>query len=265
MGKSGGAMERLLGIMEKLRGPGGCPWDREQTHESLKSGLIEEAYEVIDAIESGNASELEEELGDLLLQVVFHSQLGAEEGCFGFPDVANGVSDKLVRRHPHVFGGLEVSGADEVLQNWDAIKKAEKKGEGDAPASIVAGIPKHLPALQKAHQVQKRAARAGFDWNHIDDVFEKLHEEIDELKEAIARNHEEDIRDELGDLLFSAVNVSRFLGHNPEELLNRNIKKFIRRFQRVEEKVHATGKDFKAFTLKELDVFWDEAKRECEA
>lgn len=262
MAEAGEALERLLGVMKKLRAPDGCPWDREQTHESLKSGLIEEAYEVIDAIESGNRSDLEEELGDLLLQIVFHSQLGEEEGCFGFSDVADGVSDKLVRRHPHVFGEVRVSGTDEVLQNWDAIKKAEKQGKGGVPASIVAGIPKHLPALQKAHQVQKRAARAGFDWDNIDDVFDKLHEEIEEVKEAIGRNHEEDIRDELGDLLFSAVNVCRFLGYNPEELLNHNIKKFVRRFQCVEEKVHATGKQFKAFTLEELDVFWNEAKRE---
>jgi tetrapyrrole methylase family protein/MazG family protein len=228
----------------------------------LKSDLIEEAYEVIDAIESGNISDLEEELGDLLLQVVFHSQICSEDGHFEFSDVANGISDKLVRRHPHVFGEVQVSGSGEVLQNWDAIKKAEKQGEGDQPSSIVAGIPKHLPALQKAHQIQKRAARAGFDWEHIDDVFDKLHEEIEEVKEAISRNHEDDIRDELGDLLFSVVNVSRFLGHNPEELLNHNIKKFIRRFQSVEEKVHATGKGFKAFTLVELDTFWNEAKAE---
>ncbi|MEA2068460.1 MAG: nucleoside triphosphate pyrophosphohydrolase [Verrucomicrobiota bacterium] len=261
MNKAGESMERLLGVMRKLRAPDGCPWDREQTNESLKSDLIEEAYEVIDAIESGNASDLEEELGDLLLQVVFHSQICSEDGHFGFPDVANGISDKLVRRHPHVFGEVQVSGSGEVLQNWDAIKKAEKR-EGNKPSSIVAGIPKHLPALQKAHQIQKRAARAGFDWEHIDDVFDKLHEEIEEVKEAIGRNHDGDIRDELGDLLFSVVNVSRFLGHNPEELLNQNIKKFVRRFQRVEEKVHATGREFKAFGLDELDAFWDEAKLE---
>ena len=167
-----------------------------------------------------------------------------------------------MRRHPHVFGEVKVSDTEEVLKNWDAIKKTEKQGEGDAPRSIISGIPKHLPALQKAHQIQKRAARAGFDWAHIDDVFAKLHEEIDEVKEAISRNHESDIRDELGDLLFSVVNVSRFLGHNPEELLNQNIKKFTGRFQRVEDKVHASGKDFKEFSVEELDVFWDEVKKE---
>jgi len=259
MAKPGEALERLLGIIKKLRGPGGCPWDREQTLESMKSELIEEAYEVIDAIESGDCSNLEEELGDLLLQIVFQSQICEENGHFEFSDVATAIADKLERRHPHVFGDVEVSGAGEVLQNWDAIKKVEKQ-EGDQLVSIVSGIPKHLPALQKAHQVQKRAARAGFDWNHIDDVLDKLHEEIAEVKEAINRNHEEDIRDELGDLLFSVVNVSRFLGHNPEELLNHNIKKFIRRFQVVEEKVNAAGLDFGECTLDELDVFWNEAK-----
>ncbi len=261
MAKAGESIERLLDIMRKLRGPDGCPWDREQTNESLKSDLVEEAYEVIDAIECGEASALQEELGDLLLQVVFHAQICSESGKFEFSNVAEGIADKLVRRHPHVFGEVEVSGAGEVLQNWDAIKKAEKQ-KGDKPASIVAGIPRHLPALQKAYQVQKRAARAGFDWAHIDDVFDKLHEEMDELKEAIRRQHEPDIREELGDLLFSVVNVSRFLGHNPEELLDQNIKKFIRRFQRVEELVHAAGRPFKSFSLEELDAFWDKAKRE---
>ncbi len=261
MAKAGEAMERLLEVMRRLRAPDGCPWDREQTHETLKSDLVEEAYEVIDAIESGEVSQLEEELGDLLLQVVFHSQISTENGHFEFSDVADAIIEKLERRHPHVFGNVEVSGSGEVLQNWDAIKKAEKQGDGK-PASIVSGIPKHLPALQKAHQIQKRAARAGFDWAHIDDVFAKLHEEIDELKEAISREHEPDIRDELGDLLFSVVNVSRFLGHNPEELLNHNVKKFVRRFERVEDQVHATGKGFKEFSLEELDAFWEEAKSE---
>jgi MazG family protein len=261
MAKPGEAIERLLGVMKKLRGPDGCPWDREQTLDSLKSDLIEEAYEVIDAIESGNVSHLEEELGDLLLQVVFQSQICEEDGHFEFSDVATAIADKLERRHPHVFGEVTVADSGEVLQNWDAIKKAEK-GKGDQPASIVSGIPKHLPALQKAHQIQKRAARAGFDWNHINDVLDKLHEEIGELKDAINRGHDEDIRGELGDLLFSVVNVSRYLGQNPEELLNHNIKKFVRRFQVVEAKVHATGKEFKEFSLTELDVFWDEAKAE---
>jgi tetrapyrrole methylase family protein/MazG family protein len=260
MTKAGESIERLLNVMRKLRAPDGCPWDQEQTHESLKSDLIEEAYEVIDAIESGSSSDLEEELGDLLLQVVFHSQISAEAGEFEFDAVANGISDKLIRRHPHVFGEVQVADASEVLQNWDAIKKSEKQGEGESPKSIVAGIPRHLPALQKAHQIQKRAARAGFDWDNIDDVFAKLHEEIDEVKDAIQRKHEEDIRDEIGDLLFSVVNVSRYLGHNPEELLNQNIKKFVARFQYVEERVHATGREFKEFSLEELDRFWDDAK-----
>ena len=223
--------------------------------------MIEEAYEVIDAIESGDCSSLEEELGDLLLQIVMQSRICEENGHFAFSDVATAIADKLERRHPHVFGETEVSDAGEVLQNWDAIKKAEKQAQGKS-ASIVAGIPRHLPALQKAHQVQKRAARAGFDWEHIDDVLDKLHEEIAEVKEAISRNHEADIRNELGDLLFSVVNVSRFLGHNPEELLNENIRKFVRRFEAVEQRVQASGREFKDFTLDELDRFWEEVKAE---
>ncbi len=259
MSKNSDAIERLLDVMRKLRAPDGCPWDREQTHESIKGDLIEEAYEVLDAIESGDASLLEEELGDLLLQVVFHSQIGVEAGEFEFHQVADGISEKLIRRHPHVFGEVTVSGSGEVLQNWDAIKKQEKR-DADKKVSIVSGIPKHLPALQKAHQVQKRAARAGFDWEKIEDVFDKLHEEIDELKEAIESGEEDEIRGELGDLLFSAVNVSRYLGHNPEEVLRHNIDKFVGRFQFVEDRVHAGGCDFPDYTLEELDAFWEEAK-----
>ncbi|MDZ8117485.1 nucleoside triphosphate pyrophosphohydrolase [Pontiella agarivorans] len=260
MSKNAESIERLLDVMRTLRAPDGCPWDREQTHESIKGDLIEEAYEVLDAIESGDASMLEEELGDLLLQVVFHSQIAAEDGEFEFHQVADGISDKLIRRHPHVFDEVIVSDSGEVLKNWDAIKKQEKK-DANKKVSIVSGIPKHLPALQKAHQVQKRAARAGFDWDKIEDVFDKLHEEIEELKEAIASENEAEIRDELGDLLFSVVNVSRYLGHNPEEILRHNIDKFVSRFQYVEDRVHESGRDFPEYTLEELDAFWNEAKR----
>lgn len=259
MSKNSEALEQLLDVMRKLRAPDGCPWDREQTHESIKGDLIEEAYEVLDAIESGDPSVLEEELGDLLLQVVFHSQIAVEAGEFEFHQVADGISEKLIRRHPHVFGEVTVADSGEVLQNWDAIKKQEKR-DADKTVSIVSGIPKHLPALQKAHQVQKRAARAGFDWEKIEDVFDKLHEEIDELKEAIAEENEDEIRAELGDLLFSVVNVSRYLGHNPEEVLRHNIDKFVGRFQYVEDRVHENDQDFSDFTLKQLDGFWDEAK-----
>lgn len=260
MSKNAESIVRLLDVMRTLRAPDGCPWDREQTHESIKGDLIEEAYEVLDAIESGDPSVLREELGDLLLQVVFHSQIAVEAGTFEFHQVADGISDKLIRRHPHVFGEVTVNDAGEVLQNWDAIKKQEKR-DAEEEVSIVSGIPKHLPALQKAHQVQKRAARAGFDWEKIEDVFDKLHEEIEELKEAIVSENEDEIRGELGDLLFSVVNVSRYLGHNPEEILRHNIDKFVARFQYVEDRVHESDRDFPDYTLEELDAFWNEAKR----
>jgi MazG family protein len=258
--ESKSSIGRLAEIVERLRAPDGCPWDREQTLESVKSGVIEEAYEVLDAIDSGDRSALKEELGDLLLQVVFQSRICEEEGAFTLDDVAETVSEKLVRRHPHVFGEVEVSGTDEVLRNWDAIKKAEKKDEQGAPASVVEGIPNHLPALLKAYQVQKRAARAGFDWEKTADVLDKLQEEVDELREAVEHGDDAHIQEELGDLLFSVVNLSRHLGHDPEELLRRNIRKFIRRFQQVEQAVHASGRPFEDFSLEELDGFWAAVK-----
>ena len=260
-GSEGKAVERLTEIVRTLRGPGGCPWDREQTLESLRPNLIEEAYELIDAIDSGDRSALREELGDVLLQVVFQSRLCEEEGAFGLAEVADGVVEKLVRRHPHVFGETEVSGSEEVLRNWDAIKRREKQGEGEAPASVLAGVPRHLPALMKAAQVQKRAARSGFDWARAEDVTEKLREEVGELCEAVASGREDAVREELGDLLFSAVNVARFLGHDPEELLNRNVEKFSRRFRFVEERTREAGRPMSDFSLEELDGFWEEAKR----
>jgi len=252
-------MDRLREIMRRLRGPDGCPWDREQTLESLKSNLIEETYEVVDALESGDREELCGELGDLLLQVVFQSQICEENGDFTFDDVAAGIADKLVRRHPHVFGDVQARTSGEVLKNWEKIKKTETVSE--KPRSLVEGIPRHLPALAKAHLVQKRVARAGFEWDEISGVVSKLEEELAEVKEAMALKDAAAIREELGDLLFSTVNLSRYLGHEPEELLNENIAKFMRRFQALEDLLHADGREMEHCSLAELEAVWVEVKR----
>jgi tetrapyrrole methylase family protein/MazG family protein len=251
-------IDRLLDIMRQLRAPDGCPWDREQTLDSLKSNLIEETYEVIDAIESGDRDELRGELGDLLLQVVFQAQICDEAGQFAFDDIVNGIADKLVRRHPHVFGDVQAATSGEVLQNWEKIKKTEKGG--DTPRSLVEGIPRHLPALSKAHLVQKRVARVGFEWDEIGGVVDKLDEELAEVKEAMAQQDAAAIREELGDLLFSAVNLSRYLGHEPEELLNENIAKFMRRFQGLENRLHAEGREIETCSLDELEAVWSAVK-----
>lgn len=251
-------INELRGILRKLRAPDGCPWDQKQTLDTLKPNLIEESYELIDAIDAKDYSKIREELGDVLLQVVFQAQICEEEQRFDFDDVVKGVSEKLVRRHPHVFGDVVAKDVEEVLKNWDAIKRKESGAE--KPSSILAGIPRHLPALQKAHQVQKRAARAGFDWPELSGVMDKLEEEIAEVKEAIALQDESHIIEEMGDVLFSAVNLSRFLGHNPEEVLNKNIEKFTRRFQAVEAIVHETGQLFDTLELKDLEAIWQQVK-----
>ena len=256
-------IDRLLEIMRKLRGPNGCPWDREQTLDTLKSNLVEETYEVIDAIESGDRGELCGELGDLLLQVVFQAQICDEAGEFNFDDVVNGIADKLVRRHPHVFGDVQADTSGEVLRNWEKIKKTEKNAE--TPRSLVEGIPRHLPALAKAHLVQKRVARAGFEWDEIGGVVDKLDEELAEVKEAMAKKDAAAIREELGDLLFSAVNLSRYLGHEPEELLNENIAKFMRRFQCLENRLHAEGREIEKCSLDELEAVWIAVKNDEKA
>ena len=252
------SMERLLGIMRKLRAPNGCPWDREQTLDSLKSNLVEETYEVIDAIESGDRAELRGELGDLLLQVVFQAQICEEAGEFNFDDVVNGIADKLVRRHPHVFGDAQADTSGEVLRNWEKIKKTEKGAE--TPRSLVEGIPRHLPALAKANLVQKRVARAGFEWDEIGGVVDKLDEELAEVKEAMEQKDAAAIREELGDLMFSVVNLSRYLGHEPEELLNENIAKFMRRFQCLENRLHDEGRELENCSLEELEAVWNAVK-----
>lgn len=248
---------RLVCIMAILRSPQGCPWDHKQTLQTLKNHLVEESHEVLDAIDSGDRAKLCDELGDLLLQVVFQAQLCAEEGAFTFDDVANAIVEKLIRRHPHVFGDVSVHGADEVLRNWEEIKKTEKGGE---PRSALEGVPKSLPALHRAHLIQKRAARVGFDWKDAGGPLDKLDEEIAELREAARAGDEVRIRDELGDLLFSLVNVSRFLGHNPEETLHESVGKFTRRFQAIEDALLRDGKKMSDQTLAQLDEIWNRVK-----
>ena len=250
-------MDRLLKIMARLRRPGdGCPWDLEQTIESIKPNLIEEAYEALDAMESGNREHLAEELGDLLLQIVFQSQIAAQDGEFNFADVARGISDKLIRRHPHIFGNVKVADSKEVLKNWDAIKKTEQK----ARVSALDGIPKHVPPLHRAYQMQRRAARVNFDWSDIRDVFVKLEEELGELKDAIARKNRKHVIEEIGDLLFSVVNVARHMKVDPAYALELTNAKFIRRFRLVEEAIAASGRRMKDCTLAEMDAVWDQIR-----
>lgn len=248
---------RLVRLMAILRSPQGCPWDHQQTLQTLKNHLVEESHEVLDAVDSGDRGKLREELGDLLLQVVFQSQLCTEEGSFTFDDVATAIVEKLIRRHPHVFGNTSATDANEVLRNWEEIKRTEKAG---APRATLEGIPKSLPALHRAHLVQKRAARVGFDWNDASGPLDKLGEELGEIREAVAGGDAEKIRDEIGDLLFSVVNVSRFLGHNPEDLLHASIAKFARRFQAVEDEVHRSGRRLSDCPPAELDVLWNNVK-----
>lgn len=251
-------IDRLVEIMRLLRGESGCPWDREQTLETLKQYLQEESCEVLDAIDSGDRKLLEEELGDLLLQVVFQAQICAEEGSFTFDDVATHISDKLVRRHPHIFGDVQAEDAETVKRNWDAIKRDEKAGE---VRSAVDGVPRHFPALHKADKIQRKAAKVGFDWDDVHDVVAKLDEELAEIKEALAQGHADRIREEIGDLLFATVNLSRFLGHHAEEVLDETVAKFVRRFKAIEERVHAGGGKMTDCSLAELDAIWEEVKR----
>jgi tetrapyrrole methylase family protein/MazG family protein len=250
-------MARLLKIMARLRGPGGCPWDREQTHQSIRHNLIEECYEALDALDEGKMGAFRDELGDILLQVVFHAQMASEDGTFDFDAVAKSISDKLVHRHPHVFGTAKAHNSAEVLQQWEAIKKSEKKA-----ASIVhlEDLPKHLPALLKADKVQRKVARVGFDWKHVKDVIAKVEEEVRELKGALASKNRKQFEEELGDLLFAAVNLARFENLQAEELLNRTIAKFVKRFQEIERAVHAGGRRLEDCSLEELDALWESAK-----
>ncbi|MDD3925244.1 MAG: nucleoside triphosphate pyrophosphohydrolase [bacterium] len=257
-----GRMATLLNIMRRLRGPGGCPWDAQQDHASLRPYLLEEAYEVLDALDRDDTGDFCEELGDLLLQVVFHAQVASEEGTFDFSNVVSGICRKLRRRHPHVFGEATVSGAGEVLRNWEAIKLEEKEARG-IESEIMQGIPRTLPALSRAQKVQEKAARVGFDWPDTKGVLEKIHEEVVELTREIEQEHRLEALDELGDVFFALVNLARQLDLDAEEALRRSTDKFIRRFGFVEMRVKESGRSWESFTLDELDAVWDEAKSEC--
>lgn len=246
----------LIEIVHILRAPGGCQWDREQTHQSTRRDFLEEAYEVAEAIDEGSPEHLKEELGDVLLQVVFHTCMEEEAGRFNLDDVADGVCRKLIYRHPHVFGDVTVHSTGEILANWDELKKKEKGQATQADA--LDAVARSLPALWRAEKIQKKAAKVGFDWDSVSGAMNKLTEEISEL--AAAMNGDGDVTEELGDLLFAAVNVARFLKVDPENALQAASDKFASRFRRVEEAVTAQGRKMEDMTLTELDAIWNEIK-----
>ncbi|AUM97318.1 MULTISPECIES: bifunctional methyltransferase/pyrophosphohydrolase YabN [Clostridium] len=248
----------LLDIMDKLRGEDGCPWDKEQTHTSLKKYLIEESYEVIEAIDNKDVDMLIEELGDVLLQVVFHSQIGKEDGFFEIKDVIQSICDKMINRHPHVFSDLEINNSNEVLENWDKIKSMEQGNE--TYTDSIRHIAKTLPALMRADKVQKKAAKVGFDWENIEDAMKKIIEEYKEIEDVYKSKNKVKILEEIGDLLFSVVNVARFLDIDPENALNYSIDKFINRFQYIEDEAIAMGRSLDNMSLEEMDELWKEAK-----
>jgi tetrapyrrole methylase family protein/MazG family protein len=249
-------MHELMKIMAVLRGSQGCPWDREQTRESLKPFIIEEAYEVLEAIESRKPEEIREELGDLLFQIVFQCQIASERGEFTLAEVISGIAGKMISRHPHVFGEETIRTSDEVLVKWEEHKKREGKQQD----SILEGIPAALPALLQAQKLQARASKVGFDWERKEDLLDKLDEEIEEFKAAFGHDNKDAIEEELGDLLFMLVNISRFIGVDPEEALRKTISKFIFRFRHIEASAKQHGRNLSDMSLAEMDGLWDEAK-----
>jgi len=252
-------VRKLLKVVGRLRGEGGCPWDREQTLETLKRYLIEESYELLDAVESGDPDRHREELGDVLLQVALHAQIRKEERRFDFDDVAASLAAKLIRRHPHVFGRTVARDSAAVLRNWERIKADEKAG---GRRSVVEGVPRHLPALQRAQRIQSKVARVGFDWSRVDEVMEKVEEELAELRQAMARGDVRFVKEEIGDPLFTLVNLSRFQKIEAEDALELTIAKFLRRFQAVEDLVFQSGRRLGDCSLAELDAYWEEVKKE---
>jgi tetrapyrrole methylase family protein/MazG family protein len=251
--------DRLIGIVRKLRSPEGCPWDREQTHQSILSCFLDELYEFFETVEQNDYEHMKEELGDLLLQIVLHSQMASEQKKFDFNDVARDISDKLIRRHPHVFGSVEVSSTNEVITNWENIKKGEKGKEHRK--YIVDDIPEALPALFRAEKVQRRVARVGFDWDDSSAAFDKVDEEIKEFREALAGGKHEHAFEELGDIIFALVNVARHHNISAEDALRNTTRKFIRRFKYIEDKLKENGYDIHNCTLEQMDLYWEESKK----
>lgn len=247
---------KLVQIMERLRSEDGCPWDRVQNHDTLKKYLIEETYELIDAIERGDYQAMKEELGDILLQVVFHSQIARESGKFDIDDVIDTIAEKMISRHPHVFGTADFKTPEEVLNQWDE----RKREEGKLKSSILEGIPASLPALMRAYKLQSRAAKVGFDWDSVEGVFEKIEEELRELREAVRIDNREKVEEEFGDLLFSLVNLSRFLKVEPEAALRRTNSKFERRFKALEALARENGMNLRELSIDRLDELWNRVK-----
>jgi tetrapyrrole methylase family protein/MazG family protein len=264
--------EKLVAVQERLRAPNGCPWDREQTHQSLRTYLVEEAYEVVEALESGNDAKFAEEMGDLLLQIVFHSQIAREEGRFTVAEVIREIHDKMIRRHPHVFGKTRAKDSAEVLRNWEQIKAEERRTAGKkgnstggeevaGETSLLDGVSHALPATLEGFQLTRKASRIGFDWEEADGVFEKMREETEELKKAWREQDQPKMEEELGDLLFAAVNLSRFLKIDPEIALKKANAKFSRRFRSMEALARKNGRQFKDLPREEMEAFWETAKK----
>ena len=265
------SFDELIAVMARLRAPGGCPWDAEQTYQSLSQYLLEEAYETFDAIhaagETGDTTHLTEELGDVLLQVVFHSTIAAERGDFTIEDVAAGVAKKLVLRHPHVFGDKKLDSAEAVLDNWDELKANERAASGKPEKvndSLLDEVPVHFPALLEGSKVSKKAAKVGFDWENAGQVFEKIDEEIAELRSAIEQKDEQNIDEEIGDLLFAVVNLARKLGVEPETALKKTNRKFRKRFKFIEDDLKSQGRSVEESDLAEMDALWNKSKQRLE-
>lgn len=256
-------LEKFAEIIAKLRDPnGGCPWDLEQTYQTMPPHILEEAYEVVEAINQDDRKELKEELGDLLMQVVFLSQLAQEEGAFTLDDVIDGITDKIIRRHPHVFGEIKAENSDEVLKNWENIKQQERYQKEQF--SILDNVPIALPSLLRAAKLQKRCAKVGFDWSELEPTIQKVEEELQEVRDEILKQPQnpQAIEEEIGDLLFATVNVARYLKLNPEEALRKANLKFERRFRQVEQRILDSGRQLEQVSLAEMDLIWDQIKRQ---